>query len=202
MLGGGVGGAVCLQRRLMDPRIAWFQPEQRGPANNLWMQIWETTQGLGYLHVNSSYTIGPHSAPNLKASVNEPSGALLTSTNGTLNSVTGGGEDKIPGMTTALGNSGLPEQRDFIPLETSSNHNNRTPGRDTLGGGGQQQGSGVALVWRGLTDGHPNKRKRDNKASTFGFNSSLLNSGNNTGCCGGYTGTPWKVRNYSEGVVG
>lgn len=197
-----MGGADCLQRRLMDPRIAWFQPEQRGPANNLWMQIWETTQGLGYLHVNSSYSSRPHSAPSLKASVSEPSGALL-STTGAFTSVIGSGEDRTPGMTTAVGNSGLPEQRDFIPLETSSNHNNRALGRGSVGGGGQQQlGSGVALVWRGLTDGHPNKRKRDNKASTFGFNSSLLNSGSNKGCCGAYTGTPWKARNYSEGVVG
>lgn len=193
------GGAVCLQCCLMDPRIAWFQPEQRGPANNLWMQIWETTQGLGYLHVNSSYTTGPHSAPNLKASVNETSGGVPTSTNGSLKSVTGSSEDGTPEMTTSVDNNGLPEQVDFIPLETSSNHNNRAPGRGSFGGGGQQQGSGVALVWRELTDGHPNKRKRDNKASTFGFNSSLLNSDSNTG---GYTGTPWKVRNYSEGVVG
>ncbi|KAM8966444.1 terminal nucleotidyltransferase 4A isoform 2-T2 [Pelodytes ibericus] len=30
----------------MDPRVAWIQPEQRGPANALWMQIWETSQRL------------------------------------------------------------------------------------------------------------------------------------------------------------
>ncbi|XP_032075376.1 terminal nucleotidyltransferase 4A isoform X1 [Thamnophis elegans] len=29
----------------MDPRVAWIQPEQKGPANALWMQIWETSQG-------------------------------------------------------------------------------------------------------------------------------------------------------------
>uniref|UniRef100_A0A8C4ILH0 Terminal nucleotidyltransferase 4B n=1 Tax=Dicentrarchus labrax TaxID=13489 RepID=A0A8C4ILH0_DICLA len=173
----------------MDPRISWFQPEQRGPANNLWMQIWETTQGIGYLHVNNSYTTGSQSTSSLKATVNGTSGAVLTGRNGPLDSNTGSGE------------------RDFIPLETNSNHNNRAPGRGGVSGGGQQQqqqGSGVAVVWRGLTDGHPNKRKRDNKASTFGFNSSLLNSGSapNTGGYGGYTGTPWKVRNYSEGIVG
>lgn len=189
----------------MDPRIAWFQPEQRGPANNLWMQIWETTQGLGYLHVNNSFTTGSQCAPNLKASVNESSGAVLTSRNGAPDSNTGSGEDRTQGMSTSMGTGGILEQRDFIPLESNSNHNNRGSGRGGVGGGGQQQqGSGVAVVWRGLTDGHPNKRKRDNKASTFGFNSSLLNSGSgsNTGDYGGYTGTPWKVRNYSEGVVG
>ncbi|KAM9851970.1 terminal nucleotidyltransferase 4A-like [Aulostomus maculatus] len=31
----------------MDPRTAWIQPEQKGPANSLWMQIWETSQGFG-----------------------------------------------------------------------------------------------------------------------------------------------------------
>uniref|UniRef100_A0A3Q3X7T8 Terminal nucleotidyltransferase 4B n=1 Tax=Mola mola TaxID=94237 RepID=A0A3Q3X7T8_MOLML len=185
----------------MDPRIAWFQPEQRGPANNLWMQIWETTQGLGYLHVNNSFTTGSQIAPSLKTSVNGSSGAVLTSRNGALDS---NAEDRTQGMSTLMGIGGIAEQRDFIPLETNSNHNNRATGRGGVGGGGQQQGSGVAVLWRGLTDGHPNKRKRDNKASTFGFNSSLLNSGSgpNAGDYGGYTGTPWKVRNYSEGIVG
>nr|XP_040021860.1 terminal nucleotidyltransferase 4A-like [Gasterosteus aculeatus aculeatus] len=31
----------------MDPRTAWMQPEQKGPANSLWMHIWETSQGFG-----------------------------------------------------------------------------------------------------------------------------------------------------------
>ncbi|XP_041847120.1 terminal nucleotidyltransferase 4B-like [Melanotaenia boesemani] len=188
----------------MDPRIAWFQPEQRGPANNLWMQIWETTQGLGYLHVNNSYTTGPHSTSSLNAIVNGASGAVLTSKNGALDSNIGCGEVKTQGMSASTGDGEVTEQRDFIPLDSNSNHNNRAPGRGGVGGGGQQQGSGVAVLWRGLSDGHPNKRKRDNKASTFGFNCSLLNSGgdSNTGGYEGYTGTPWKVRNYSEGVVG
>lgn len=30
----------------MDPRIGWIQPEQKGPANSLWMHIWETSQGF------------------------------------------------------------------------------------------------------------------------------------------------------------
>lgn len=31
----------------MNPRTAWIQPEQQGPANSLWMHIWETSQGFG-----------------------------------------------------------------------------------------------------------------------------------------------------------
>ncbi|CAK6961029.1 terminal nucleotidyltransferase 4A [Scomber scombrus] len=30
----------------MDPRVAWIQPEQKGPANALWMHVWETSQGV------------------------------------------------------------------------------------------------------------------------------------------------------------
>uniref|UniRef100_A0AAV2LV81 Terminal nucleotidyltransferase 4A n=1 Tax=Knipowitschia caucasica TaxID=637954 RepID=A0AAV2LV81_KNICA len=93
----------------------------------------------------------------------------------------------------------ISEQHDFIPLE--SNGNQRAPGRGGAGAG-QQQGSRV--LWRGLTDGISNKRKRDNKASTFGYNSSLLHTSNdsNTGRPIEYTGTPWKSRNYSEGILG
>ncbi|MGH0139730.1 UNVERIFIED_CONTAM: hypothetical protein FKN15_072679 [Acipenser sinensis] len=36
----------------MDPRVAWIQPEQKGPANALWMHIWETSQGV---RTNSSH---------------------------------------------------------------------------------------------------------------------------------------------------
>ncbi|XP_028978708.2 terminal nucleotidyltransferase 4A isoform X1 [Esox lucius] len=31
----------------MDPRVAWIQPEQKGPANALWMRVWETSQVQG-----------------------------------------------------------------------------------------------------------------------------------------------------------
>ncbi|KAM9409637.1 terminal nucleotidyltransferase 4B [Pholidichthys leucotaenia] len=176
----------------MDPRIAWFQPEQRGPANNLWMQIWETTQGVGYLHVNG-YTSGSHSASSLKGTASNGSSGAGRSEG--LDSSASSGEAKIRGMSASTGDGEVMQQRDFIPLDTNSNHNNRAIGRGGVGAGGQQQGSGVAVLY-----GHPNKRKRDNKASTFGYNSSLLNGGSNIE--GGYTGTPWKERNYSEGVVG
>lgn len=183
----------------MDPRIAWFQPEQRGPANNLWVQIWETTQGLGYLHVNSGCNSGPNSAPGLKASVDDAFGGVLTRTNGLPKPTTSSGEDGNTEMTTSVDDEGLPQQRDFIPLETSSDHNNRDSGRGSFGGGGRQRGNSVAVVWSDHTDGHRHKRKRDNKASTFGFNSSLLDSGAHAGA---YTGTPWKARDYAKGVVG
>lgn len=36
----------------MDPRVAWIQPEQKGPANALWMHVWETSQGIRTLSNN------------------------------------------------------------------------------------------------------------------------------------------------------
>uniref|UniRef100_A0AAX7T1H0 Terminal nucleotidyltransferase 4A n=1 Tax=Astatotilapia calliptera TaxID=8154 RepID=A0AAX7T1H0_ASTCA len=102
------------------------------------------------------------------------------------------------GMSAPMGDGELTVQGDFIPLETNSNHNSRVVGTGGVGGGGQQQhGSGVAVS--GVTDGQPPKRKRDNKASTFGF-SVILNGDNKEYV--GYTGTPWKERNYSEGIIG
>ncbi|XP_061732898.1 terminal nucleotidyltransferase 4B [Nerophis ophidion] len=155
----------------MDPRIAWFQPEQRGPANNLWMQIWETTQGLGYLHVNNR----TGRISSLKAaSLNGASRAALARAEGTAP------PESNAGMSSPAGDGEFMVQRDFLPLESIGNHNHR---QASVG-----------------TDGHPNKRKRVNKASTFGFNSSLQNT--NTEGRGYYTGTPWKTRNYSEGIVG
>ncbi|XP_051576080.1 terminal nucleotidyltransferase 4A-like isoform X2 [Myxocyprinus asiaticus] len=34
----------------MDPRVAWIQPEQKGPANALWMRVWETSQRRNHRH--------------------------------------------------------------------------------------------------------------------------------------------------------
>ncbi|XP_036439964.1 terminal nucleotidyltransferase 4B isoform X1 [Colossoma macropomum] len=183
----------------MDPRIAWFQPEQRGPANSLWMQIWETTQGLGNLYFNNS------SSNNNYAGLATPSPKV----NGDGGGAPSGGiaadgkssEAKAQGMSGSRADSDIAEQRDFLPLETNNNQNNgRTAGRG--GGGGGGGGAAGQLVTAGVAAAaHRNKRKRENKASTFGFNRSLLLHG-----CGpddeGYTGTPWKTRNYSEGIVG
>ncbi|KAL4616939.1 DNA polymerase sigma-like [Arapaima gigas] len=30
----------------MDPRVAWIQPEQKGPADALWMRVWRTSQDV------------------------------------------------------------------------------------------------------------------------------------------------------------
>ncbi|XP_059368662.1 terminal nucleotidyltransferase 4B-like [Carassius carassius] len=155
----------------MDPRIAWFQPEQRGPANNLWMHIWETTQTLGRLYFNSN--------------CNTASAKLTSSSNAADRS---GKPKDHRGMSGSKPDSDVSDQQDFIPLEANSSSRG-------VGGGGQVVGSRFAVVGTEL----PSKRKRDNKASTFGFNRNLLLT---DGVEDIYTGTPWKSRNYSEGIVG
>ncbi|XP_035275041.1 terminal nucleotidyltransferase 4B-like [Anguilla anguilla] len=184
----------------MDPRISWYQPEQLGPANSLWMQIWETTQGLGNLYFNKNYNTGSsNSSPKLNSNgvtVN----VIIPIDNGGASAGTGESTNLVMSNSKVL--SEIAEQQDFIPLETN-NRNNRTAGR---GGGGVVGGGGIVSVWRGGSDtGHCNKRKRDNRASTFGFNSSRLLSSPkvyDVGGGGGYTGTPWKSKNYSEGILG
>lgn len=197
MLCSGEGASSQLSR-LMDPRIAWFQPEQRGPANSLWMQIWETTQGLGNLYFSSgssSTNVGGSSQNNhhLHHHHHGP-GPATPSTR--VNGEGGGGNTK--GMSGSRADGEVAEQRDFIPLEANNNQNTgRTVPRPGGGGGG---GGGAGGAGAPGTS-HRNKRKRENKASTFGFNRSLLLHG-----CSPeeevYAGTPWKSRNYSEGIVG
>ncbi|KAM9489066.1 terminal nucleotidyltransferase 4A-like isoform 2-T2 [Clarias gariepinus] len=49
----------------MDPRVAWIQPEQKGPANVLWMHIWETSHGSRTTHTSPSPRVNPAMAPGL-----------------------------------------------------------------------------------------------------------------------------------------
>lgn len=38
-----------IENYLMDPTIGWYQPEQFGPAKDLWLHIWEAEKGLDIL---------------------------------------------------------------------------------------------------------------------------------------------------------
>ncbi|XP_076330343.1 terminal nucleotidyltransferase 4B-like [Tachypleus tridentatus] len=43
----------------MDPAIGWFQPEQRGPALELWSRIWETQLGIENMDLNNRNAAQP-----------------------------------------------------------------------------------------------------------------------------------------------
>ena len=38
----------------MDPRIAWYPPEQLGLAHDLWTSIWEAEIGVDSMSLNNS----------------------------------------------------------------------------------------------------------------------------------------------------
>ncbi|XP_076964400.1 terminal nucleotidyltransferase 4B-like [Callospermophilus lateralis] len=209
----------------MDPRIAWFQPEQLGPSNSLWMQIWETTQGLRNLYFNHHC----HSSGGASGG-----GGSSTATGGS-GSSTGSPSGAAPAPAPAgmyrsgerlLGGHALPaEQRDFLPLETTNNNNNHH--QPAAWARRAAAGPSASLSPSASSSPHPsaavpaaepadpasgssNKRKRDNKASTYGLNYSLLQPSGGRAAGGGrvdgsggvYSGTPWKRRNYNQGVVG
>lgn len=43
----------------MDPAIGWFQPEQSGPASELWLRIWEAQQGIENMDLNNRCSTKP-----------------------------------------------------------------------------------------------------------------------------------------------
>ncbi|XP_052022283.1 terminal nucleotidyltransferase 4B isoform X3 [Apodemus sylvaticus] len=200
----------------MDPRIAWFQPEQLGPSNSLWMQIWETTQGLRNLYFNH------HCHSSGASSASGGSGSGPGSPGGTAPAPAGmfrSGERPLGGLAVPA------EQRDFLPLETTNNNNNHHqpaawarraaagPSASPVPSAPSSPRPAAALPASESADpasGSSNKRKRDNKASTYGLNYSLLQPSGGRAAGGGradggggvYSGTPWKRRNYNQGVVG
>lgn len=209
----------------MDPRIAWFQPEQRGPANSLWMQIWETTQGLGNLYFNGNGG-GGSSGGGAGIGGGGGGGGSVSGSGGYNSSPKPSGDGAVATDSSAAPDCGEPkhrgmsgeiaEQRDFIPLESNNINNNnhynqRSAAAAVRGGGGGGGGGGAAAsaggAWSAAQDAaaaaaQRNKRKRENKASTFGYNRSLVLNGSALADADLYAGTPWKRKNYSGGIVG
>ncbi|XP_055001483.1 terminal nucleotidyltransferase 4B isoform X3 [Sorex araneus] len=256
----------------MDPRIAWFQPEQLGPSNSLWMQIWETTQGLRNLYFNhhchssggasggggggggGSGGSGGGSGGSSGGSGGSSGGSGGSSSSSGSSGSGGGGSGSATGGSGSSTGSAAPapapapapgpagmyrsgerllgghaqpaEQRDFLPLETTNNNNNhhqpaawarRAPAGPAPASPSPSASSSPhpapaapAAEPADPASGSSNKRKRDNKASTYGLNYSLLQPGVGRAAGGGradggggvYSGTPWKRRNYNQGVVG
>ena len=92
----------------MDPRIAWYPPEQLGLAHDLWTSIWEAEIGVDNMSLNNSN-------PNL---------------------------DQKP--------------QEYIPLDITNN---------------LEQKHAVTNKQHSIQN-QQNKRKRENRASTYGLNHS------------------------------
>ncbi|XP_056597989.1 terminal nucleotidyltransferase 4A isoform X1 [Triplophysa dalaica] len=107
----------------MDPRVAWIQPEQKGPANALWMRVWETSQ------VNRINT-GQHHNHHHNICVNSPA------------------FDVFKNVATAVRNSGgIPSSapssshhQSNANYSTNIKHGTANPGFATLPNSGSHQG--------------------------------------------------------------
>uniref|UniRef100_A0A672LPK5 Terminal nucleotidyltransferase 4A n=1 Tax=Sinocyclocheilus grahami TaxID=75366 RepID=A0A672LPK5_SINGR len=174
----------------MDPRVAWIQPEQKGPANALWMRVWETSrvnrtntgQHQNHLCVNSpAFDVYKTVASNANNATNiKSSGSAAHALNGN----TGDGEMTQKTGSVADPASSCSKIRTASPNMIQQSRMKRHP-------------SHPAAVHS--HHHHPGRRKSDNKASTYGINY-LLSSWTN----GNYdnSGTPWKTRKYNPGVDG
>lgn len=209
----------------MDPRVAWIQPEQKGPANALWMRVWETSQvnriNTGQHHhnicVNSPAldvcNSPPSSSHQSNANVkNQGSAAHPLHGNAGKQGAEMAGSDSTSSCTkirtassNAIGNmnKGGAHQPFSESLLNNVNHHYHHPPHPHLRHP-EQQNCGkrhpchppVSLHHH---HHHPGRRKTDNKASTYGINYLLSNWTN-----GNYvsSGTPWKKREYTSGVDG
>lgn len=72
----------------MDPSINWFQPEQEGPAKDLWLRLWQTQVDFDNMHVKDPIIENDLEAFN--NSINNQNQQNLT--NGTISSIMGKSE--------------------------------------------------------------------------------------------------------------
>lgn len=231
----------------MDPRVAWIQPEQKGPANALWMQIWETSQGVGrggsgfasYFCLNSPALDtaaapgaagraapaagGPGPAPAASSPPPAPGPAALPPA---LLTALGPAADsarrlhKSPSLSSSSSSSSNAESGTESPGCSSSSSSSTSLGRAGSGRTFFSFADGAAHAHpgpRGSTPAgsppqhqfHPGRRKRENKASTYGLNyllsgsrAATLSGGGGPGAQAARPGTPWKSRAYSPGIQG
>ncbi|XP_039379950.1 terminal nucleotidyltransferase 4A isoform X3 [Mauremys reevesii] len=259
----------------MDPRVAWIQPEQKGPANALWMQIWETSQGASgrgfphYLCLNSP-ALDPAASPpagRAHARLGPPGGDGLCCSPPPSPSP----PDLLTGLVAAAGSAGGSSEggrrlQKSPSVSSSSSCSSVESGTESPGfssSGSCSSGSSCGRAGaRGSGTGpgeffnfneskvnsvggrcpahqppqpaassphqpppaspqqqhqyHPGRRKRENKASTYGMNYLLSGSrGAALNNCPRQQalrqplqpapqspGTPWKTRQYSLGVQG
>ncbi|XP_060132073.1 terminal nucleotidyltransferase 4B isoform X1 [Zootoca vivipara] len=104
----------------MDPRIAWFQPEQLGPSNRLWMQIWETTQGVRNLYFQQQQQQHEQQRVQQQQQQQQPGSAASSSNSSNTAAAANPGISPAspPGMSRG---PRCDPQPDFLPLE-SANH--------------------------------------------------------------------------------
>lgn len=175
----------------MDPTIGWYQPEQFGPAKDLWLNIWEAEKGLDILtlrHDNNGVIGGG------TGSSGGGGGGSSSSCVGVGNCIGGGGSGNS-GSNNSGNSSGQTAMatnksgQDFISLDNTVN-NRIIDDRITVNQRGQHNSCNNYY--------NPSRRKSDNRASTYGMNY------NHDALVGVHGGCPWRIPNkqYSKGVIG
>lgn len=149
----------------MDPRIAWYQPEQSGLAQRVWHRVWETQQALNNMQLDRNRN---HAAPadyipiNNNNHINEVHNANTTL-------------PLVDNSSLSLSRRG-PASAAAALAPTNQNSNN------------------CHNTYYNRT-----KRKRENRASTYGLNK------NSHELISQYGGTPWRcarITPYSRGTIG
>ncbi|XP_006517250.1 terminal nucleotidyltransferase 4A isoform X1 [Mus musculus] len=232
----------------MDPRVAWIQPEQKGPANALWMQIWETSQGVGrggsgfasYFCLNSP-ALDTAAAPGAAGRAAPAAGGPGPAPAASSPPPAPGPAALPPALLTALGPAADSARRlhksPSLSSSSSSSSSNAESGTESPGCSSSSSSStslgraGSGRTFFSFADGaahahpgprgstpagsppqhqfHPGRRKRENKASTYGLNyllsgsrAATLSGGGGPGAQAARPGTPWKSRAYSPGIQG
>uniref|UniRef100_A0A8C8IZ09 Terminal nucleotidyltransferase 4A n=1 Tax=Oncorhynchus tshawytscha TaxID=74940 RepID=A0A8C8IZ09_ONCTS len=189
---------------------AWIQYSPGSQPSSAWLKIWITTHVLRNLCLNNHKN---HGSSTSNTPTTKTSSGTTVSVNGVTGNViqdgvpdggTSSSEARMQGTINPKGDNKIEQLSDSL----EENINQHPAGKGSSGAGivgGTAFGS-----WRGREREYEfgNRRRRDNRASTFGFNRSLLSISCNstvdeTGCGRvGYTDTPWKTRNYTAGILG
>ncbi|XP_048067478.1 terminal nucleotidyltransferase 4A-like isoform X5 [Megalobrama amblycephala] len=167
----------------MDPRVAWIQPEQKGPANALWMRVWETSQRRNHCHTLRVNTPAL-AAGFIKQLTLVPTNTVVKPINNRTNQPCNDGSamrspyacsDPAPPYVTPVEVNGC----DSLSPLSSGDSESDSPTSDSS----STTGDGL--------------RRQDNKASTYGLNYFLSYSNDRY-----LSGTPWATRRYSLGING
>ncbi|XP_054841146.1 terminal nucleotidyltransferase 4A isoform X2 [Eublepharis macularius] len=194
----------------MDPRVAWIQPEQKGPANALWMQIWETSQGRAgspspgpppspsppFAPRFSLCLLGAAAAPAPRSEPASPSAAASPQ------------PAASPPALLLLPPADAPRLLLLPKAQPASAAAPSGPGPPSGQAAPEKAEQREAAAPRHHY--HPGRRKRQNKASTYGMNY-LLGGAAGPGAASPplppplrrpAPGTPWKRRPYRPGIHG
>ncbi|XP_041664922.1 terminal nucleotidyltransferase 4A isoform X2 [Cheilinus undulatus] len=147
----------------MDPRVAWIQPEQKGPANALWMHVWETSQGVRTLSTQQQLHNQNHNQcvnyaaldvlKNVATAVASSKSLCISNGNATANLSNGSSHHSIMNGTTGINGTAISSLG--IALSNGNVHNSLTTTTTTEPGEGKNMPQKGSSVPESSTDNPP-----------------------------------------------